>query len=239
MSARTCLVAALLAATPAAAHIGPDIATGVGFEQRLGAEVPLRPALGGRPGVVVLGYLACRDLCEVTLPAVAQALDRAGLVAGRDYRGIFVDIDAREGGEMLRAGRERLPVADRGGWDFLGGDAAFARNVADAVGFRYRYEPERDAFAHPAGFVVVTPDGRVSRYFFGVRFEPGEVREALAIARTDGIGVMVERLRLLCYHFDPSTGRHSAAVLQGLRLLAGLCALGLLAVLWRRRGGFR
>lgn len=231
------------------AHLGPHPEAGIEFDQHPGAALPLdatflagsgrretlRDAMGAGPAVLVLGYLGCRDLCALTVPGVAEALDRAGLRAGRDYRAVFVDIDAREGQALLGQAPQRVPAADRAGWRFLGGDEPAARAVANRVGFRYRYEADRDAFAHPAGFVVATPDGRVSRYFFGVRFDPSDVGEAIRAARGGTLGVMAQPLRLLCYHFDPATGRYSFAILQALRVLAAACASALLAAWWLRR----
>jgi len=250
MTMRAFLLAGLLAAARVAcAHLGPHPEAGIDFEQHPGVALPLeatfvdgdgrretlRGALDGQPGIVVLGYLGCKDLCALTVPGIAEALDGAGLVAGRDYRAVFVDIDAREGPSRLHEGPARVRDRDRLGWRFLGGDEASAHAVADRVGFRYRYEPDRDAFAHPAGFVVTTPDGRISRYFFGVRYPPAELRAAIEAARGGTFATLVEPLRLLCYHFDPVTGRHSLAILQGLRAIVAAAAIALLAAWWVRR----
>jgi protein SCO1 len=247
MIARACASILCAAALCAHAHVGPHPESGIGFEQRPGAQVPLdapfidargsRTTLGaamdGRPSVLVLGYAACKDLCTTTLPGVAEALDRARLVAGVDYRAVFASIDARESPTVLDAFARRIPAADRDGWRFLGGDAGSVRRLADAVGFRYRYEPEHDAFAHAAGLVVLTPRGEVSRYLFGVRFEPAQLRAALSEARGGTIGALTSRLVLLCYHFDPATGRYSNAILDGLRWLIAACAIGAMLFAWR------
>jgi len=251
MTWRYVVVAAILAvvAAPLQAHVGPHPEKGIEFEQRLGAAMPtdlafvnargarerLGDALRARPSVLLFGYLGCRDLCATTLPGVAEALDAAGLQPNRDYRAVFADIDAREGPEVLAEGAARLPAADRGAWTFLGADAKNVARLADAAGFRYRYEPERDAFAHPAGFVVLTPEGRASRYFMGVRFEPAQVRQAIEQAAASRTGGLAARLVLLCYHFDPATGRYSLAILDGLRALIAGCAIALAVFLgWRR-----
>lgn len=234
----------------AQAHVGPHPEAGIAFEQHPGAALPLDArfvagegraetlgaALAGAPGIVVLGYLDCKDLCALTVPGIAEALDRAGLVPGRDYRAAFVDIDARESPARLAAGGERVPATQRPAWRFLGGSEPGARAVAERVGFRYRYEKDRDAFAHPAGFVVVTPEGRISRYFFGVRFDAAELRAAVDAARGGTFAAIAQPLRLLCYHFDPATGRYSFAILQALRVAIAACASALLAAwLVRRR----
>ena len=247
MSARAWASLVCAAALCAHAHVGPHPEEGVGFEQRPGMQVPLdaafidadgarlalRDAIDARPSVLVLGYAACKDLCTATLPGISGALDRAGLVPGVDYRAVFASIDARESPAMLAEVAQRVPVADRAAWRFLGGDATSVKRVADAVGFHYRYEPGRDAFAHAAGLVVLTPRGGVSRYLFGVSFEPAQVRAALSEARGGGIAALTSRLVLLCYHFDPATGRYSSAILDGLRGLIAACAIGAMLFAWR------
>ena len=245
--ARTLGMLAMSAAFAAAAHVGPHPEAGIGFEQRLGAHVPLalpfvdergerttlQSALAGAPAILVMGYVRCRDLCSLAVPGTAEALDRAGLRAGRDYRAVFASIDAREDPQALATGMARVPAADRDGWRFVGGNEASARALAEAVGFRYRYERDRDAFAHPAGLVVLSPDGLVSRYFFGVRFEPADLRLALAQAGQGRTGRISDRLLLLCYHFDPATGRYTPRIVEALRIAiaAFAAAAGLLA--WR------
>jgi protein SCO1/2 len=231
----------------AAAHVGPHPGAGIGFEQHLGAHVPLalpfvdergerttlHDALAHAPAILVMGYVRCRDLCSLAVPGTAEALDRAGLRAGTDYRAVFASIDAREDAQALAAGMARIPPVDRAGWRFVGGDDASARALADAVGFRYRYERDRDAFAHPAGLVVLSPDGLVSRYFFGVRFEPADLRMALAEAGQGRTGRISDRLLLLCYHFDPATGRYTPRVWDALRLAIAVFAAGAGLLAWR------
>jgi protein SCO1/2 len=243
------IVALLLMARAAYAHVGPHPEAGVEFDQHVGAALPLSlpftnargvgetlaEAMAGAPAVLVFGYLGCRDLCSMTVPGVAEALRGAGLRPGHDYRAVFADIAPEEDASMLAEGPARVSVEDRAGWSFLGANADSIRTLAAAAGFRYRYEPQREAYAHPAGFMVLTPEGRVSRYFMGVRFEPAEVREALGAARAGRSGSLTDRLLLLCYHFDPATGRYSAAIVQSLRAISGAAlVLGAVVFAWRR-----
>jgi protein SCO1/2 len=126
---------------------------------------------------------------------------------------------------VLAQGLERIPRADRSGWTFLGANEASSSALGGQVGFHYRYEPERDAFAHPEGVVVLSPNGRISRYLFGMRFEPRDMRLAVAEAGKGGSGSVANQLLLLCYHFDPTTGRYSLAILNALRALVAVCAV--------------
>lgn len=252
MKAALMIVFAAATCLQAAAHPGPHPEEGIAFEQHVGARVPLGlpfvdargehatlgDALAHKPAVLLLGYVACKDLCATTLPGVAEALDHAGLRAGRDYRAVFASIDSREGSDVLAGGLQRIPAHDRDGWRFLGADDASVRVLARTVGFRYRYERDRDAFAHPEGIVVLSPDGVVSRYFFGVRFDPADLRLALAEAGQGRTGALADRLLLLCYHFDPASGRYTARIVEALRLLGAACLAAFAFAgwrMWRRR----
>ena len=228
--------AACAAALPAAAQLAQP-QQGVAFEQRVGHGLPLalelrdeagRPialsrALGSVPAVLVLGYLHCRDLCSIVLTDAVRALDASGLAAGRDYRALFVSIDPADDAPALAAARrDRVPEADRAAWRFLGRDAPAIGRLANAIGFRYRADPAGGAFAHPAGFVVLTPQGTIARYFNGVKFAPRDLRLALVQAGAGKIGAISDRIALLCYHFDPSKGRYTITVM---RVLDGVIAL--------------
>ena len=192
----------------------------VDFEPHPGARLPLNVQLyeegravrldryfGAAPVVLQLGYLGCVNLCSTTLIGAAEALSRTGLIPGRDYVALFVSIDPRD---------ERDPPQRRDGWHLLTG-AASAAAIARSVGFRYAYEKESGQFAHPAGFVVVTPEGRVASYVSGVRFDAHALRTALIEAARGSTTSTFERLLLVCFH-DPLAGRYSEAVLLSLRL---------------------
>ena len=204
----------------------------ISFDPHPGASVPghlafresrLDAYYGRVPVVLVLGYLGCVNLCGTTLTGVSEALHGSGLVAERDYRALFVSIDPRD---------ESAPAERRAGWHFLTGAAAAAK-VAQAVGFRYRFEKESGEFAHPAGFVVLTPQGKVSRYFEGVRFDAGDLRQALLGAGEGQVQSAFQRLLFVCFH-DPLGGRNTPAVMAALRIAmaALLAALGFFA--WRQ-----
>jgi protein SCO1/2 len=216
----------LLVCLPALAY------TDVSFDEQPGAAVPgdaafrearLADYYGRAPLVLVLGYFGCVNLCGTTLTGVVEALRDTGLAAGRDYDALFVSIDPRDESAIP----ERRP-----GWHFLTGAAAAAR-VAQAVGFRYRFEEGSGQFAHPAGFVVLTPDGRIAQYFEGVRFDPREVKTALEEAAENRTQTRFQRLLFVCFH-DPLGGRNTPAVMAAVRIAMGalLAAAGFFA--WRR-----
>ncbi len=217
---------------------GAAVPTGLRFRDDAGRGLRLAAALDGKPVVLVLGYTTCRDLCATTLVGVAEALRRAHLVPGRDYDPLYASIDPHDAPAALaRAKAERLPPGERATWRFLQGEGDAAARLAQAVGFVYRTDRDGQGYEHPAGFVVLTPDGHVSRYFEGVRFDPDAVADAVHDAARGRTGTLGERLLLLCSHLDPTTGRHTATILAILRILVVMCAAALGATWWwsRRR----
>ncbi|HEX5476976.1 MAG TPA: SCO family protein [Burkholderiales bacterium] len=199
---------------------GTQLPLNVQFHEA-GRPVRLEHFFGRAPVVLQLGYFGCINLCSTTLVGAAEALERTGLVAGKDYTALFVSIDPRD---------EAAPPERRAGWHFLTG-AKSAAAVARKIGFKYFFEKETGQYSHPAGFVVLDELGRVSAYFPGVRFDPARLREAL-LAQGGEPGAF-EHLLLVCFH-DPLTGRYSESALNALRavIFAFLAALGWLA--WRR-----
>lgn len=222
---RVALLALLLACHSAMAYDAD-------FDPRPGALVPpgltfregrLADYLAAKPIVLVLGYLGCVNLCGTTLTGVSEALRDTGLHPDLDYTALFVSIDPRD---------EKASPERRAGWHFLtGADSAAA--LARSVGFKYAYEKESGQFAHPAGFVLLTPKGEVARYFPGVRFDAQSVRAAIEDAGRGRTSSAFERLLLVCFH-DPVSGKNTPAVLLALRI-AMVAFLAMLAWLaWRR-----
>ena len=208
----------------------------VGFDQRLGERVPLdlafrdadgtRVRLGelvdGRPVILSLVYYECPMLCDLTLSGLAQSLKALELSAGVDFDVVTLSFDPGEGPAEAAAARRRyLPRYGRaeasGGWHFLTGDEAEIRRLADAVGFRYVYDAERDEYAHAAGIVMLTPRGEVSRYFFGTDHPAKDLRLGLVESGEGAIGSAVDQFLLYCFHYDPVLGRYSAATMNLVR----------------------
>lgn len=173
------------------------------------------------PIVLVLGYASCRNLCSTVADDVGKALAGAGLRAGEDYTPLFVSVDpADEGLKNYR------------GWKVLAGPAA--PRIAREAGFAYRYDAESGEYEHPAGFVVLTPEGEISSRFEGVVFDPAAVRGAVRAAAAGTAPGVLERIALRCFH-DPASGRYSGAILAVLDLLLVLFAAGAGWMLWRHR----
>jgi len=243
---------------PASAQ--PAALRDVGLDQRLGERVPLdltfRDESGapvvlgslfrGRPVVLNLVYYKCPMLCTLVLNGLLSAMKALPFDVGREFDVITVSFDPRDTPEMAAQKKAayleqyRRPGAAEG-WHFLTGDAASIERLAGAVGFRYRYDPERQEFAHAAGIEVLTPQGVLARYFFGVEFSPRDLKFGLMEAADNRIGSPIDQLLLFCYHYDPSTGRYGAIVLEGIRAggVLTLLALGgfIVWALRRERAG--
>ena len=233
----------------------PDLEQRAGFDQRLGAALPVsahfRDASGqavdlatlahGKPLLLALGYYRCPNLCDVVLHGMAHALAALDLQPGRDFAVVFVSIDPSETPADARHSQAMLarmnPGASVPRWHFLTGDAASIHALARAIGYRYFYDARNRQFAHAAGLVVVTPQGRVAQYFFGVAWPPASLRLALVSASRGQLGNLVDRLVLLCCGYDPTTGRYSLTIARAMQVLGAAFALALGGWLWwlRRR----
>ncbi len=229
---------------------------GIGIDQNLDAQVPLDAQfsdesgrsvrlgdyLRNRPAILALVYYQCTMLCNQILNGVVAGLRPLSLQPGKDFDVIAISINPRETPELARAKRDRYvrlysSRAGPAGWHFLTGTDANIHAVADAVGFHYRYDPKNDIFLHASGIMVLTPRGKAARYFYGVEYQPKDLKLGLIEASRNRIGSAVDQILLFCFHYDPSTGKYTAAVTNLLRVSAGIMLLvfaGTLGVLWRR-----
>jgi protein SCO1 len=232
----------------------------IGFDQRLGEAVPLdlafrdeagkavhlRDYFGKRPVVLSLVYFDCPMLCGLTTDGLVRSLRALRFSAGTDFEVLSVSFDPRETPETASA--KKGPVLKQygraggaGGWHFLTGDQASIDALTKAVGFRYVWDSEQKQFAHATGILVLTPQGRVARYFFGIEYSAKDLRLGLIEASEERIGNVVDQLLLLCYHYDPKVGRYSAAVQNLVRggaviTLAAVAALVLTLLRRETRG---
>jgi protein SCO1/2 len=195
----------------------------VRFRDERGADVALGDFFGRKPVVLAFVYYQCPMLCTQIFNGVAGALKAVPFEVGRDFDVVFVSFDPRDTPEAAAAKKAALLAdyrqdAAASGWHFLTGDEPAIRRVTHAAGFSYRWDEESQQFAHVSGVLVVTPDGRLSRYFYGVEFSPKELRLALAESSEGKVGSLVEQLLLYCYHYNPSTGRYGALTMNLVRI---------------------
>lgn len=226
-----------------------DIIKTVGFDQKLDSQLPLDltftdesgasqrldtyfPKNGKKPVVLTFVYFECPMLCTQVLNGFVRALKPLGLKPGDDFEILTVSIDPRDTPELAAKKKANYveslgrPEAAKG-WHFLTGDDASIAKLADAAGFRFMWDPEIQQFAHPGGLVVITPEGRVSRYFFDVEFSPRDLRLSLVEAAREEIGSLTDRFLLLCYHYDPTTGKYGLVITNIIRLLCLLTVAGM------------
>ena len=242
--ALTLAAAIVEAAVPAGERLAP--LQEIGFDQRLGEKLPLdvrlrdedgrEVVLGdlfrGRPIVLSLVYYECPMLCTLSLNGLVSALDVLKLEPGRDFDLVTVSFDDRETAEQARKrkkvylNRYGRPAAGDA-WHFLTGSRAELLRLTQAVGFRYVWDDETKQFAHAAGVVVVTPEGVLSRYLYGIEYAPKDLRFALIESASHRIGTPVDAFLLSCYRYDPVHGRYGAYVMGILRI-AAVATLGVL-----------
>ncbi|MBX9789003.1 MAG: SCO family protein [Pirellulales bacterium] len=214
-------------------HLGALLPLDATFRDEQGASVRLGQFFGGKkPVLLMLAYFECPGLCNAALNGLLRGMHGLAFSAGQEFDVVVISFDPREGAHLAATKKRRyVEQYDRPGaeqsWHFLTGDAEAIRLVTEAVGFRYRWDERTAQFAHASGMFVATPEGRLARYFYGVEYSPRDMRLALVEAADGRIGSPVDQVLLLCYHYDPLTGRYGVVihrVLQG----AGVLTLALL-----------
>jgi protein SCO1/2 len=223
-------------------HPGARLPLAAVLTDESGRAVPLHNFFNKTPVVLVLEYLRCTSLCGVTLRNLVETLDRLPLVPGRDYQVVAVSIDPRDKPADAAAARDKYAAllgraGGAAGLHFLTGPQAAVRQIADTVGFRYRYDKLLDAYIHPAGFVVVSPDGAISRYIEGIAASGSELIAAFADAQQDKSVGPLTRILLFCHIQGAPLGKYTVPVLAAFMLAdvaAGLAALAIFFAIRRR-----
>jgi protein SCO1 len=224
----------------------PEVLKNVGLDQKLNAQVPLDltfkdehgatvtlgQLLQGKPAILTMVYYKCPMLCTEVLNATLNTLKEVPLEIGKDFSVITVSIDPSEKPVLAEAKQIMYTglYGRRGavhGWHFLTGDEEQIQKLAAAVGFRFVYDKESSQFAHASGIMVMTPEGRLSRYFYGIKYPPRDVRLALVEAGEGKIGSTVDEILLFCFHYDPVTGKYAVTILNVVRGAGALSALAI------------
>jgi protein SCO1 len=235
----------------------PGALQGVGIDQKLDAQIPLdltfRDEYGRtvplstyfqshKPVLLAPVYFRCPMLCTQILNGVASSLKAVSLDPGKDFEVVAFSFDPKDTVELAAAKKESYlrrygRAGTANGWHFLTGDPENIGKLMDAVGFHYKYDPATDQYAHASGVMVMTPEGRLSKYYYGVEYSPRDLRLGLVEASRSKIGSAVDQILLFCYHYDPSTGKYGAVVMNIMRLSGGFFALvagGFLLMMFRR-----
>jgi protein SCO1/2 len=237
-------------------HQPPGLLAEVRFDQRLDAQVPLdlvfqdetgtsvrlRDYFGQRPIILTLNYYNCPMLCPLALEGLVRSLRPLSFSIGEQFDVLTVSFDPRETPELAAEAKVKYtqdyarPGA-AAGWHFLTGSEESIQLLTEAVGFQAVYDAEKQQYAHAAGIVVLTPQGRIARYLYGINLPTRDLRLALVEAAAGKIGSPIDQLLLFCYEYDPAMGKYSLLIMKTLRLGGIVTLLGLggfMAVMFRR-----
>ncbi len=215
-------------------HIGRQISPDLNFRDSNGASFQIGARWKGKPTLLVLGYYHCPMLCTLINDGLINALQQLRLDVGKNFNVIDVSIDPRETPALAgtrknqylkRYGRPRASE----GWHFLIGDESTVTQLTNEAGFHFVYDPESNEYAHPSGVIVLTPQGKISRYFLGVNIDPAELNSAIRAAARGESGSVINRLALLCYHYNPITGKYGATIMSILRV-SGILTVALIGL---------
>jgi protein SCO1/2 len=238
----------------------PESLRNVGIDQRLNEQVPLdlvfRDEAGkavrlgdyfkGRPVILNLVYYECPMLCTQILNGLVSSLKVLSFTVNKEFDVVTVSFNPKEGPSLAAAKKEgylnrygRPGVAD--GWHFLTGNEESIQALTKAVGFRYAFDPQTGQYAHASGIMLLTPQGRVSRYFYGIEYAPRDLRLGLVEASANKIGSVSDQLLLFCFHYNPHEGKYSAIIMNFIRMggVLTLLALGSGWFFWMRRSAWR
>jgi protein SCO1 len=234
----------------------PMMVQGVGIDQNLNAQLPLelkfRDETGqtvrlgqyfrDKPVVLALVYYDCPGLCDLILNGLSHTMQQISLNVGTDYQVVTVSFNPKETWKLATAKKANYiekyqrPGAKEG-WHFLTGDEASIKSLADTVGFHYKYDPVNNQYAHASAIYVITPEGKISRYFYGIEYKPRDFRLGLVEASASKIGTTADQVLLFCYHYDPTTGKYGVAITQVTRVLGTATVLllgGFVFIMLRR-----
>lgn len=231
----------------------------VAIEQKLGDQLPLDTELKdengkavklgdyfgkGRPVILALVYYECPMLCNEVLNGLTGSLKGISFDAGKDFDVVAISFDARENDKPDLAKNKKASYTERyahpgteNGWHFLTGTQDSIDKVTKAAGFNYYWDDKSNQFAHAGGIMIVTPQGKLSRYFYGIDYAPKDVKFGLMESAENKVGNPAEQLLLYCYHYDPATGKYGLAILRVIRLFAIATLVGIgamLFVFWRK-----
>ena len=243
-------------------NVLPAALSDVGIDQKLDTQIPLdivfkdedgNPVrLGdltqGRPVVLSFVYYNCPMLCTIVLNDMLRSFSAVPLLIGKDYDVITISFDPTETPALAadkkrnyirnyaKGDRAAAETSARNGWHFLTGSEESIRRITSTVGFRYKYDEKSKQFFHPSGITVLTPGGKIARYFFGIDYEPTDLRLALLEASNNKIGKLTDHVLLYCFHYDELTGKYSFAIMRAVRVAGIITVIGIVGgITWMLR----
>lgn len=224
-------------------HLNQQIPLDLTFVDENGQPVQLRQYFGQKPVIMTMVYFQCPMLCSEVMSGLTFTLNgMSGFNVGREFNVITVSFDPRDTPQAARENKERYlrsyrRAGSEQGWHFLVGKKDQIDALAQALGFRYAWDAENQQFAHASGIMLLTPDGHIAQYYYGISYDPGNIRLGLVEASQGKIGNIVDQVLLYCYHYDPRQGKYGAAIFNILRIsaLATVLVLGGFVLLMVRR----
>ena len=217
-------------------HLGASLPLDAVFTNQDGEQLPLRAYLGRKPVLLALVYYSCPMLCGQILSGMVAGLRPLSLRPNRDFDIVAISINPAETPADAAKARDDYSrrysrTAGPAGWHFLVGSEPAIHAVTEAAGFHYRYDPASKMFFHASGIMILTPQGKLSRYFYGVSFPPKDLKLGLIEASGNRIGTPADQILLFCYHYDPSVGKYGLAVMNLLRASGAVFFAGMITVL--------
>jgi protein SCO1/2 len=246
----------LLGAGPSQPVYTPPVLKDVGIEQKLGTQVPgnlvftdeqgrevrLSDFYSKRPLILALVYYKCPMLCTMVLNDLARAMNSMRMSCGDDFDILTVSFDPHETPDLAIQKKQHYLLAYQrphaaAGWHFLTGSQPMIQKLTDAAGFRYKWDPQYQQFAHASGIIILSPQGKITRYFFGIDYAPSDLELSLAEASGGKETSVADQILLYCFHYDPSTGRYSLMINRIVQAagIATVLILGLGITLMLRR----
>ena len=218
--------------------LNSEVALDLPFRDETGKLVRLGDYFGRKPVILVPGYYGCPMLCTLVLDGLIESMQDLKKSVGQQFVVLNFSIDPNEKPDLAAAKKRtylrrygRPEAAEE--WHFLTGDSSAIQKLTDQIGFRYAYDPATKQYAHPSGFVVMTPQGKVARYFFGVDFSAKDLDSALDAASSNRASSPVQQLLLLCFHYSPITSKYGGYILAFVRVCGVATLLGLGAAIVR------
>ena len=239
----------------------PEPVRNVGIDQKLNQQLPLElefrdengrlvrlaEYFSSKPVILSLVYHDCPMLCSEVLGGLLSSLRVLKFDIGNEFDVLTISFNPREDSSLAKSVKDSYlkrykRAGAENGWHFLTGDQTAIDRLTKAVGFRYTYDPQKNLYAHASGIMVLTPQGRLSRYFYGIEFAPKDLRFGLIEASQNKIGSVVDQVLLFCYHYDPVIGRYGFAIMTTVRILGAgfvLCLAATIGIMLRKERSSR
>ena len=222
-------------------HLNQQVTLSLPVHDEEGKTMPLSTYFGKRPVILVMAYYECPNLCTMVMNGVFSVMKVLPFVPGQDFDVVSVSFNPHETSALAKEKKESYlsgyhQSEHAAGYHFLTADEASIEQLCKEVGFRYSYDSITHQYAHASGIMLLTPEGKLSRYFYGVEFAPSDMKYGLMDASSGKIGSVTDKILLYCYHYDPSTGKYGAAISTLLKIGGALtlAAMGVMFFIFRR-----